>query len=287
MLEYLKMSDKIWVSPDKRIKKVFIEQGISGQKPSDNTICTIEINSIEFKNNISSEYVTDITKYPISLIIGEANTALDREIDKCLQTMFKAEKSFVTIYFPNSNNEVTFILKLCDFEHRGFIHKWNAKEKCLIVKKHKEKGIELFKDNRFKDASYRFSRGLKLILSIPIPVDEHVEEIDGISLHDIDKFKANLYNNLASCYSKEKIFETVIELCNKVLTMEENNIKALHKRGFAYAETRDFEKAKNDLTKVLELDVDNKTAKEKLQLVHSKISQQEAEFASMVKKMFR
>lgn len=285
------MSDKVWVSPDKRIKKVIIEPGIWGQKPSDSTICTIEIiNNIEFINNISSEYLRDVIKCPISVIIGEANTALDREIDKCLQTMFKAEKSAVTIYFPNSNNEVTFVLKLCDLEHRGFIHEWDAKEKCLIIQKHKEKGVELFKDNRFKDASHRFSKALKLILSIPIPVDEPVEEIDGISLLEIAKFKANLYNNLASCYSKEKIFETVIELCNKVLVMEENNVKALYKRGVAYTETRDFEKAKNDLTKVLELDADNKnnkTVKEKLQLVHSEIGQQEAEFSSMVKKMFR
>lgn len=280
------MSDEYnWTSPDNRIKKKTLRTGVFGAKPTENAVCTIEMTYIKWESQpVQSEYVIEPSSYPVSINIGEANTALDREIEKCIQTMHLDELSSFEICFNDC--ELSFVLKLCHFESRGYIYEWDAKDKWLIAQKHKEKGVELFQENRYADASHRFSRGLKLLLSIPIPVDETLKEIDGVDISEIDNFKTKLYNNLASCYSKNKSYDIVIDLCSKVLEVDKTNVKAFHKRGFAYAESRNFEKAKNDLETVLEMDNDNKAAREKLQYVITNIQKQEANFACMVKKMF-
>lgn len=286
------MYEKIWESPDKLIKKEILEAGVFGSKPTDNSTCTIEITNVNVKaNSILSEYIRDDVTYPLDLIIGESNTALDRHIEKCVAMMHQDELSTVVVALPQNGehdeNHISFNIKLCHFVHGGYIYEWSAGEKCTIAQKHKDKGVELFKGNRFKDASHRFSRALKLVLSIPIPVDEIPKDVDGVELQELYKLHANLYNNLASCYSKEKQYDAVLELCTKVLEIQKDDVKALYKRGCAYIEMKNYEKAHKDLTELLTLECENKAAKEKLKLVNLSLCQEEAKFNTMVKKMFR
>ncbi|GLV36613.1 Bride of doubletime [Carabus blaptoides fortunei] len=280
------MSDEYtWTSPDNRIKKKTLRSGVFGTKPTENTICTIEITYVKWESEpIQTEYVAKRSHYPLSINIGEANTALDREVEKCPQTMHLDELSSFAICFEDC--ELSFVLKLCHFESRGYIYEWDAKDKCLIAQRHKEKGVELFQKRRYIDASHRFSRGLKLLLSIPIPVDEALTEVDGVNVSELANFKKKLYNNLASCYTRNKSYDTVIDLCTKVLEIDKTNVNAFYKRGVAYAGIRNFEKSKEDLETVLAMDNENKVAKEKLQYVMTNIQKQEANYACMVKKMF-
>jgi tetratricopeptide (TPR) repeat protein len=41
--------------------------------------------------------------------------------------------------------------------------------------------------------------------------------------------------NLAHCYNKKKMFHYAIKYCSDVLTNDESNVKALYRRGVAYA----------------------------------------------------
>ncbi|KAF2897751.1 hypothetical protein ILUMI_08414 [Ignelater luminosus] len=136
------------------------------------------------------------------------------------------------------------------------------------------------------DASYRFGKGLKILCSIPIEVDEPPEEVDGIKVEVLDQLKAMLYNNLAACYLKHCDYETVLTLCPKVLQLDPNNIKALYKQAVAKCGTHDYEGSQKILLELLRLDPENKAASDKLKLVNVKVAESNARVNAMIKKMF-
>lgn len=267
--------EELWESPDKKIRKVVIKVGDVGLKPYENTSCKISIYNCDV--DIAKGYcgVRDV-------VVGENDSEFGRLLDRCLQTMNKNEEANVTFKL---NVDVSFTLHLISFKLNGFIYEWDAKQKFQLALNHKEKGNELFKD-RYVDASHRFSKALKILCSIPIEVERPPQVIDTIKVSEIEKLKAKLYNNLASCYLKHGDNETVIELCGKVLTYDPTNVKALYKRGVAWCNERDYEKAKDDLQKLVDLEPNNKAAKDKLAFATAKLQEAQAKVNCIVKKMF-
>lgn len=267
--------EKIWESPDKKIKKVIIKVGEIGLKPYENSSCKINISNCDV--DVVKDYcgVRDV-------IIGENDSEFGRLLDRCLQTMNKNEEANVTFKL---DIDINFTLHLINYELKGFIYEWDAKHKFQLALHHKEIGNKLFKDN-YIDASHRFGKALKILCSIPIEVENPPEIIDTVKLSDIEELKANLYNNLASCYLKNGNNETVIELCKKVLSYDTNNLKALYKTGVAWCNERDYEKSMDCLQKVVNLEPSNKAAKEKLVYVTVKFQEAQSRVNSMIKKMF-
>lgn len=267
---------KVWESPDGKIRKVVVNAGEAGLKPYENSSC--KINIFDCDVDVAKDYfgVRDV-------IVGENDSEFGRLLDKCLQTMNKNEEANVT--FKLNNLDVNFTLHLIDYELKGFIYEWDAKQKYQLALHHKEIGNRLFK-NRYVDASHRFGKALKILCSIPIAVESSPKIIDTVEVSDIEQLKSNLYNNLASCYLKNGSNETVIELCSKVLLNDPNNVKALYRTGIAWCNENDYEKAKEYLQKVLDLEPDNTAAKEKFAYVNMKYQEAQAKVNAIIKKMF-
>lgn len=264
-----------WVSPDGKIKKELIQQGKWSRKPVEGSQCTITIKE--------SPLLEDTNRI---VIIGDNDGELWRSIDTCLSTMCVGEQSKFHITVGDST--ISFTLELVSLVFNGFIYEWGAKKIYDYAMHHKEKGIHFFKLKNNKEAAFRFIKGLKLISCIPIDVEssQDIGNIDGLSLKDINYLKAKLYNNLSSCYLKSNCWENVIELCNKVLSFDSHNIKALYKLGVAYENDRNFEKALEVFTKVINLEPQNKASAEHLISVKGEMKKAEIKVNNMMKKMF-
>lgn len=65
-------------------------------------------------------------------------------------------------------------------------------------------------------------------------------------------------SNLTLCYLKEKDYHSVIKYADKLLEMNPENVKILYRRGMAYTNLMEFEKAKSDLTKANKIEPSNK-----------------------------
>lgn len=257
----------------KKFKKEVLKTGERGLKPYENTKCRVFITNCNI----------DVESYNKSeVIVGDNDSEFGRMLDKCLVTMNKGEQSRFTFYLKT---EISLEVHMLDFESKGFIYQWDAKEKYDLAQYHKSQGVNLFKTS-YVDASHRFAKALKILCSIPIAAVDPPESIDGIPIVDIQQMKINLYSNLASCYLKIKDTETVIDLCNKVLAFDENNVKALYKRGVAYIEEREFEKAQDSLKTLVQIEPNNKAALERLAYVNTKVQEAIARVNAMVKKMF-
>lgn len=263
-----------WESPDGKIKKTIVKEGADGFKPYENSVCKIRISNCS----------VDVEKYNNnSVIIGDNDFDFGRLLDKCLVSMKVGEQCKVVF---NLNDEVNFDLHLIEFESRGFIYEWTAKNKYELALHHKAKGVDFFKQSEYLEASHRFGKALKILCSIPIEVEGAPLEIDSIKVTDIDELRYNLYGNLASCYLKVKDAQMTIELCDKVLAFDGSNVKALYKKGMGYVEEKEFEKARDILLTVLEIEPGNTAAKEKLAFVNVKVKERKAQVNAMIKKMF-
>nr|CAI5861680.1 unnamed protein product [Callosobruchus analis] len=265
---------KHWTSPDSQIKKEVLTPGKSGDKPSEWCQCTITITECLQLPNITNKTVR----------VGDSNGDLWRAIDIGLTTMCEKERAKFVIDLNDTT--VSFVLELHDFKSSGLIYEWDASLKYEMAVHHKEKGKECFLQNNNKDAAFRFTKALKIILSVPIDVEGPPEVIDGITIENINRLKGTLFNNLATCFFKNQLWTMVIDLCNKVLSYDKDNVKALYKIGVAYENDRNFEKAYEALTKALELDPDNKASAEHLASVKEELKKAEDRVNNMMKKMF-
>lgn len=264
---------KVWKSPDGKITKEIVTEGKRGQKPYECTTCEINISNCN----------VDVEKYVLDkVVIGENDSNFGRLLDRTLMMMYEGEEAMVTFML---DKKISFLLHLVHFTSKGYIFNWTAQQKYELALSHKSKGNILYKTSHV-EASHRFGKALKILCSIPIEVEDTPEIIDTIKVKDIIALKGVLYNNLASCYFKNNNYTSVIQLCNKVLEIDSDNVKALYKKGVSHAGEREFEKAKECLQKVVQLEPANNVAAEKLSFVNAKVKEANAKVNAMIKKMF-
>ncbi|CAG9762181.1 unnamed protein product [Ceutorhynchus assimilis] len=272
--EYYEMQEE-WISPDDKVFKRLISLGEWGLKPFEYSIVKLNIldcpNELLLFNNV---YVT----------LGDNDGELGRLLDICVCTMNLKEKAEFRITV--GLEEVFAVIELVELEFRGFIFQWSAKQKFEMALMHKEKGAMFFAEKNQLEAGHRFNKALKLLCSIPINVQVTPEFIDNVSTEEIKLLKAKLYNNLSSCYFREKVYSLVIPLCLKVLASDCNNVKALYKLGVAYENDKNFEKAFEALSKAMELEPHNKACAEHLAIVNLNLKKANVKVNDMMKKMF-
>lgn len=283
-----------WVSPDKVVKKQITKPGIFSKKPTERASCEVLIENLdvvnasvqELKGGFNSEILDGISKK--TLIIGEANCEIDRQVERAIQMMMVLEKSLVTINIPLEDIHECLVIEyeitLTKMEPHDPIWEWTPEEKYSVALKYKESGVVLYKDRRCVDAFYRFSKACKILITLePIQDLELNKELES----NINNLRLVLYNNMAGCQLNRKNYEHAVSLCNKILNKEDNNVKALYRRGVAHGNLKDLEKAVADLKKAVNLEPHNQTIKEQFLIYNGKLQEANQKFESMVRRMFK
>lgn len=263
-----------WTSPDDKIFKRLLEPGIWGQKPYEGS--KVKLNIIDCPEALRAFNNTVLT-------IGDNDGELGGLLDLCITTMHLNEKALFAI---TVNLEQVFTtVELVELKFEGLIFEWDAQKKYEMALVHKEKGVNFFNEKNQVEAAYRFTKGLKILSSIPIDVERPPDVIDNVEVSDIQVLKEKLYNNLSSCYFREKIYKMVIPLCKKVLEFDGNNVKALYKIGVAYEADKNFEKADAALSQVMEFEPQNKACAEHLASVKKNLKDANIRIDNIMKNM--
>ena len=281
----------IWESVDKKVKKEIMKEGIFSKKPTELSVCNIYVNNPQLmglsitkvKEDLHSEIIDEASKKVI--VIGEAVSQVDREIERAIQTMSLQEQSLITVNIEDKDIQPTVLSLEVTLESTEFykpVWEWTPEEKYTRALKCKENGVELFKAKRYVDAFYRFSKACKLLITL-----QPIEEVGDPIIKKIVELKYILYNNMAECQLLRENNEHVITLCNKVLDKDKNNVKALYRRGVAYGGLKDFEKASNDLKNVITLEPKDKKAQEKYNDYNEKWRASVQGYENIVRKMFK
>lgn len=276
-------------------RKEVITEGVWGDRPREGGKCVVVIDDI-VTENIALEEIQQAAvsvylglQFNGSLTIGDSDTDIDRSLERCIQTMLCMEVSLMILTFvPELCNEtslqsrtVKFKVHLKEIYNEPYIFDWTDRKKYEFSMYHKVRGVELYKCGRTRDAFLRFSKALKLLVTIA-PIEDSTTAVQ----RDVISLRILLCNNIASCHLQYKNYTHVIEMCNKVLFLEQNNVKALFRRAVAYMETQEFEEAKEDLNRVQQLEPDNRAAREKERELKERQRKTDAKLAAAMKKMF-
>lgn len=184
----------------------------------------------------------------------------------------------------NANDEkpnlVTIQFQLLSYTTEPEIWEMSVTEKWRRASYHKERGLELYARGNYEYAFRRFGLTLKYLISLEHDVPSGEEGMD------IKGLKLSCYLNVAACQMRHHNFESVVKNASKALNLQPNNAKALYRRGSAYLELQEYEKAQEDLMAAQELEPKNKAIARQLQILKSRVQKLNQYYASAMKKMF-
>ncbi|KAH0955574.1 hypothetical protein HN011_012107 [Eciton burchellii] len=288
-----------WESADKSIKKDVLKLGLFSKKPTECSTCNITVKNISVtgaSNEDLREYHTEIldSEGEKELVIGDASAEVDQKVERALQMMNVFEESLITLTLSvkqqgDASGElitIKFEITLNKCERHKPIWEWSAEEKYQVSLKYKERGIELFKDFRIIDAFQKFSRACKILITLE-PIPDPDLKLEKQLESDIKNLRLTLYNNMAMCQLNQKNYEHTVSLCTKILDRDQNNVKALYRRGMAYGNMMNNEKAVTDLKAALILEPNNCAVKEQFKIYNSKLQESIQRSNDMVKRMFK
>ncbi|XP_005610895.2 peptidyl-prolyl cis-trans isomerase FKBP4 [Equus przewalskii] len=224
--------------------------------------------------------------------VGEGeNLDLPCGLEKAIQRMEKGEHSIVYLkpsYAFGSagkekfqippNAELKYEVHLKSFEKAKESWEMNSEEKLEQSTIVKERGTVYFKEGKYKQALLQYKKIVSWLEYESSFSDEDVQKAQALRLAS--------HLNLAMCHLKLQAFSAAIESCNKALELDSNNEKGLFRRGEAHLAVNDFDLARADFQKVLQLYPSNKAAKAQLAICQQRIRKQLAREKKLYANMF-
>ncbi|XP_043861500.1 peptidyl-prolyl cis-trans isomerase FKBP5 [Dromiciops gliroides] len=160
------------------------------------------------------------------------------------------------------NAELVYEVILKSFEKAKESWEMDTKEKLEQAAIVKEKGTVYFKGGKYLQAVIQYGK-----------IVSWLEMEYGLSEKESKASEAFLlaaFLNLAMCYLKLREYSRAVECCDKALGLDSTNEKGLYRRGEAQLLMNEFESAKGDFERVLEVNPQNKAAKLQISVCQKK-----------------
>ncbi|CAF4866641.1 unnamed protein product [Pieris macdunnoughi] len=277
---------------DREIHKTIITPGDYSVVPYEDSRCKLSLSKIQCKNDsgtceIEPESTIFSPSFNGTVVIGDLDNFLDKDVELILQRMCCGESCMATIVYKNNNKElvkeISFEIHLTEVTEEQLISDWSWNRLYEASIHHKERGVLLVKEKRLVDAFRRFNKALKMLVAIE-PIDPDI--IAGEQVKEMIDLRVKLYNNLAHCQLQFNEYEAAIELCNLALKNDPENIKSLYRRCISLAGLKMYDEAWTDIQHVLQLDPNDKAAKLKATELKPMIEKLNEDYTNVIKKMF-
>ncbi|XP_069759761.1 LOW QUALITY PROTEIN: peptidyl-prolyl cis-trans isomerase FKBP4-like [Narcine bancroftii] len=227
----------------------------------------------------------------VSFIIGDGEEHhIPSGIEKALQEMEKGEEAIISLkpkygfgeagsakFNIPSNANLVYEVVLKNFEKAKESWEMNIDEKLEQSSIVKEKGTSYFKDGKYKQAIIHYKKIVSWL--------EHESGLSDELLKQSNALRLAAHLNLAMCHIKMVENLQAVENCEKALELDPNNEKALFRMGEARLAMNDFELAKANFQKIVQL-YPNKAAKMQIGICQKKIKEQLDREKKIYAKMF-
>jgi tetratricopeptide (TPR) repeat protein len=111
-------------------------------------------------------------------------------------------------------------------------------------------------------------------------------EFSGEEKEKLEKADLIILGNISACKMQLKQYKEVIKYCSTILKSDSKNIKILLRRSEAYYLLKEYNQSKDDSNKVLEIENDNKLAKNILEKIQKSIKLDEENERKKFKNLF-
>lgn len=266
------------LSPKKNegILRYGIEKGEKKSSPKEGALVKVKLKG-SFEDRVFDER-------EIEFNLGEGVEANVIEgVELALEKFKEGEKSRLVIKpeyaFGSAGNDkfgipggatVEYEVELVTFVKVKQAWEMDPDEKIEQAKLLKEEGNKYLKDGKLSLALKKYNRCQSYLTGFDNEHDESKQLTKSVHL------------NLSLLYQKQNNHDEVIANSNKVLEIEDKNVKALYRRGQSRLATQAFDNAINDFTKILEIEPENKAAQNGIAIAKHKIQ----EYKQREKKLF-
>ncbi|XP_052800903.1 peptidyl-prolyl cis-trans isomerase FKBP4-like [Mya arenaria] len=180
-------------------------------------------------------------------------------------------------YKIGPNKDLTFWIHMKTFERVKEYWEMDYKEKMDKSVEYKEMGNKYFKKGEYQLASTIYEEMLDYVEHDLCMEGENEERRRDLVV------VGNL--NLAQAYLKVGKNSKARDCCDKALTFDGNNIKAYYRRGMANFADGEYETAKEDFQKVLEVEPQHKPAKDQIDKCIIKMAEKPKSDRELARKM--
>ncbi|KAK2526667.1 hypothetical protein Q9233_008437 [Columba guinea] len=212
----------------------------------------------------------------VKFIVGEGEDHdIPIGIDKALEKMQRGEHCVLYLgprygfgetgkakYGIQANAELVYEVTLKSFEKAKESWEMDTKEKLEQAAIVKQKGTMYFKEGKYLQAVIQYGKIVSW-LEMEYGLSEKESKAS-------DSFLLAAFLNLAMCYLKLREYAKAVECCDKALGLDQDNEKGLYRRGEARLLMNEFELAKCDFQRVLEVNPQNKAAKSQISVCQKK-----------------
>ncbi|KAL0622605.1 Peptidyl-prolyl cis-trans isomerase FKBP5 [Plecturocebus cupreus] len=250
-------------------------EALSGELNGEERDIQIQMKEQEYKQFLTSWYlhlegrcggrVFDCRDVAFTVGEGEDHD-IPIGIDKALEKMQREEQCILHLgprygfgeagkpkFGIEPNAELIYEVTLKSFEKAKESWEMDTKEKLEQAAIVKEKGTLYFKGGKYVQAVIQYGKIVSW-LEMEYGLSEKESKAS-------ESFLLAAFLNLAMCYLKLREYTKAVECCDKALGLDSANEKGLYRRGEAQLLMNEFESAKGDFEKVLEVNPQNKAAR--------------------------
>jgi len=137
-------------------------------------------------------------------------------------------------------------------EEKDKLNSMSREERVKLSQSLKKEGTDLFKQQKYKEASEIYRKASSTIHDLPKPT------LDIVNLY------TSCYSNAALCEYKLGNHEVCMGFCDLGLEKDSTNVKMYYRRGMSAMALKDYERAKKSLYMAYKLDENNKEVNQTL-----------------------
>jgi len=243
---------------DKGVLKEIIEEGSNDTEVNEGSKVNINIvgkyNGEVFDNRTNLEFIVGEETEEMKIIPAVLLALKTMKTNEQCRIKINAEYAFMrNDYFapkvPRDACNVQYTICMNSFVRRKECWEMNDEERLQQAKECKAKGNEFFKVSVLDKAEMFFKRGLEAIETVDAKPEGG--DADKEYLKEVESIQKNLYGNMSLVCKKNKKWTQCIQNCDKVLEIDDNNEKALFRKGEALYYEKQYEDAKVFLEKVV------------------------------------
>ncbi|XP_020371994.2 peptidyl-prolyl cis-trans isomerase FKBP5-like [Rhincodon typus] len=229
----------------------------------------------------------------VTFVVGEGEDQdIPIGVDKALEKMRRGEHcilhlmpeyGFGDLGKPHlnvpPNAELDYEILLKNFEKAKESWEMNTQEKLERAVLVKEKGTLYFKAGKYKQAQIQYRK-----------IVAWLEQEYCLTQDESRRAKALIlaaHLNVAMCHLKLNKYLKAVESCDRALEIDRTNEKALYRRGEARLCVNEFDLAKADFQKVLQVNPENKAAKAQIVLCQNRIKEHHERNKKIYANMFQ
>jgi tetratricopeptide (TPR) repeat protein len=216
----------------------------------------------------------------ININLGFYSSIISNYVHKCLITMKENEYSKLTFNYSSENQSIEIFIHLISFERSPEIYSLSIDNLYNFALKHKENANKFYQSKNYPQAFKLYHRSLCYILNYlnEEPTNEYFEKFNQLIL--------SIYSNTSACQLIYGNNLNVIENCSSALEINPKYVKALYRRGCAYANLNDYELALKDLQLADRIQPNEKDIEDLLKITKQRFEEYKKTLGNSLKNLF-